>query len=89
MNTNDHWSVSLSIVEIDGQTHAEARVVIPGEDDLVGRGQTRRNPADREVALIGEQIAAARALSDLAGRLLHAAADNIGRTTHERPHLHV
>lgn len=38
--------------------------------------------------MIGEQIAAARALSDLAGKLLHAAAADIEGITHERSHLH-
>jgi Domain of unknown function (DUF1876) len=51
---------------------------MPDGDDLVGRGEARRDPADREVTVIGEQIAAARALSDLAGKLLHAAASGIG-----------
>jgi len=89
MNTSDRWSVSLNIVEIDSQTHAEARLVRPGGDELDGRGEARRNPADRETTMIGEQIAAARALSDLAGKLLHAAAADIEGITHERTHLHL
>jgi hypothetical protein len=89
MNMNDRWSVSLYIAEIDSQTHAEARLAMAGRDELVGRGEARRNPGDREVTLIGEQIAAARALSDLAGRLLEAAAAGIEHTTHERAHLHM
>ena len=80
--------MGLSITEINGQTHAEARLVTPGEDELFGRGEAYRNPADREITQVGEQIAAARALSDLAGRLLHAAATSIEGLTHERPHLH-
>jgi len=89
MNVNDEWSVSLSIAETDGQTRAEARLVMPEGDQLAGHGQARRNPADREVARIGAQIAAARAFSDLAGRLLHAAATAIEDSTHERAHLHL
>jgi len=89
MNVNDDWPVSLSVDEADGQTRAEARLVMPGGEQLVGHGQARRNPADREVPRIGAQIAAARAFSDLAGRLLHAAATAIEDTTHERAHLHM
>ncbi len=89
MNTSDRWSVGLYIAEIDSQTHAEARLVTPGGDELTGRGEARRNPADREVTVIGEQIAAARALSDLAGKLLHAAAASIEDVTHERTHIHL
>jgi len=89
MNVNDDWPVSLSVTETDGQTRVEARLVIPGNDQLAGHGQARRNPADREVSRIGAQIAAARALSDLAGQLLHAAAAAIEDSTHERAHLHL
>ena len=89
MNTSDRWSVSLLITEIDSQTHAEARLVMPGGDELAGRGEARRNPADREVTVIGEQIAAARALSDLAGKLPQAAAAGIEGITHERTDLHL
>jgi hypothetical protein len=89
MNMNDDWPVSLSIDETGGQTSAEARLVMPDGDQLAGHGQARRNPADREVARIGAQIAAARAFSDLAGRLLHAAAIAIADSTHERADLHL
>ena len=89
MSVNDDWPVSLSVAETDGQTRAEARLVMPGGDQLAGHGQARRNPADREVARIGAQIAAARAFSDLAGQLLNAAATAIEDSTHERAHLHL
>jgi hypothetical protein len=89
MNVNYDWPVSLSIDEADGQTHAEVRLVMPGGDQLAGHGRARRNPADREVARIGAQIAAARAFSDLAGRLLHSAATAIEDSTHEQAHLHL
>jgi hypothetical protein len=89
MNMNDDWQVSLSVAETDGQTRAEARLVLPGGDPLAGRGVARRNPADREVARIGAEIAAARALSDLAGQLLQAAATAIEDSTHEPAYLHM
>jgi len=89
MNLTDDWLVSLSVAETDGQTRVEARLAVPGGDRLAGHGLARRNPADREVARIGAQIAAARALSDLAGQLLHAAAAAIEDSTHERARLHL
>jgi len=88
MNVNYDWPVSLSVAETDGQSRAEVRLVLPGGDHLSGHGQARRNPADREVARIGAQIATARAFADLAERLLHAAATAIEDSTHERAHLH-
>jgi hypothetical protein len=89
MNVNEDRLVRLSIAETDGQTRAEARLVMPGGDELAGHGQARRNPADREVARIGAQLAAARALADLAGQLVHAAATAIEDVTHERAHLNL
>ena len=89
MNVNDDWPVSLFIAETDGQTRAEARLAMPGGNQLAGHGQARRNPADREVSRIGAQLAAARALSDLAGQLLHAAATAIEDSTHEQAHLYL
>jgi len=89
MNVNYDWPVSLSIDETDGRTSAEVRLVMPGGDHLAGHGRARRNPADREMARIGAQIATARAFSDLADRLLHAAATAIEDSTHEPAHVHL
>ena len=89
MYTNDDWPVSLSLEEVDGHTRAEIRLVMPDGAQVMGRGQARRNPADREVARIGAEIAVARAFSDLAGRLLHVAATAIEDSTHEPAHLHM
>ena len=89
MNLTDDWLVSLSVAETDGQTRVEARLAVPGGDRLAGHGLARRNPADREVARIGAQIATARAFSDLTGQLLHAAATAIEDGTREPAHLHL
>ena len=88
MSTAGRWSVKLSVSELDGETHAEARLISEDNDHLSGRGTARRNPADQNVTKIGEQIAVARALSDLAHGLLHAAATDIEAITHERAELH-
>ncbi len=87
MDVSYDWPVRLSIEEVDGQTGAEVRLVVPGGEQLVGHGLARRNPADREVARIGAQVATARAFSDLAGRLLQVAAAAIEDSTHEPAHL--
>ena len=54
---------------------------------MIGHGPARRNPDAREVTQIGEEIAAARALSDLAHQLLGDAAGQIEGVTHQRAHL--
>jgi hypothetical protein len=83
----DSWPVEISLSEEDRETRAEARLT--RGVGLVGHGLARCNPDDQEVMQIGEEIAAARALSDLAHRLLSYAAGQIEDITHERARLHL
>ncbi len=89
MTMVDQWPVQISLREADRETTAEARLTRTDGQPLSGHGKARRNPDDREVTEIGEEIAAARALSDLAHRLLSEAAGSIEAITHERAHLHL
>jgi Domain of unknown function (DUF1876) len=84
----DSWPVEISLREEERETRAEARLTKEGIG-MVGCGLARCNPDDREVTQIGEEIAAARALSDLAHRLLGFAAGQIEDITHKRAHLHL
>ena len=86
MTTVDSWPVEISLHEDDGTTRAEARLARDAVG-MIGCGLARRSPGDREVMQIGEEIAAARALSDLAHQLLSDAAGQIEGITHERAHL--
>ncbi|HXW87134.1 MAG TPA: DUF1876 domain-containing protein [Streptosporangiaceae bacterium] len=86
MTTIESWPVEISLREEDGKTLAEAELT-RGGTGLIGHGLARRNPDDREVTQIGEEVAAARALSDLAHQLLGDAAGQIEDITHERAHL--
>ena len=81
--------MELSAEEIDGQTRARARLRLTDYETVSGSGRAMLNPSDREVTLIGEQIAIARALSDLAGKLLYEAAEGIEDLTHKPAHLHM
>ncbi|HVN12269.1 MAG TPA: DUF1876 domain-containing protein [Kineosporiaceae bacterium] len=85
------WNVEIFIDEQEdlGKTHAEARLHTDDATHLVGRGSARLNPSDRGVPEIGAELAAARALSQLAHELLHAAALDIEQFTHERAHPHL
>jgi len=78
------WTVEIFIDEHDDDrmTHAQARLHTGDRTALRGDGAARRHPADREVPEIGDELAAARALSDLSHRLLEAAADDIEQITH-------
>ena len=44
-----------------------------GDRSMSGHGRSRRNPADPSVPQVGEELAAARALHDLAHQLSHDA----------------
>jgi hypothetical protein len=87
VSTVDRWSVELSIQEHEGQTRADARLVADGGDHLLGHGMARRHPRDPDVTEVGEKIAVARALSDLAHLLLGSAAAELEDLTHERARL--
>jgi len=85
MTAIDSWPVEISLREEGGKTLAEAQLTRGAV--RTGHGIARRNPDDQEVTQIGEEIAAARALSDLAHQLLGDAAEQIESITHERTHL--
>ena len=84
------WRVDIYVDEHedDRTTRAEARLHTGDNTHLVGTGAAHRNPTDTEIAEIGDELAVARALSDLAHKLLHAAASDIEAITHERVQLH-
>ena len=87
MNEIKHWTVDIEIDEHDGRTRAVAKLEPQTGNQLVGVGQARLNPADRDVPDIGDELAVARALSDLAHTLLEVAAGDIEQITHEPAHL--
>lgn len=89
MSVSENWSTLLSVRESDGETTALAQLVMEDGEQLAGHGKARLNPGDKDVEKIGAEIAAARALSDLASKLLHAAAHEVEGMTHQRAHLHM
>jgi hypothetical protein len=70
------WTVDIELQEDGDHTRADAITTI-GARRYHGWGRARRNPVDPDVPKIGEELAAARALSDLAHQLLNAAVDDI------------
>jgi hypothetical protein len=81
------WSVEIEFDEDDTHTHATARARVRDDVALRARGDAYRNPKDSKQPVVGEEIAAARALIDLGTQLLHAAAAQIEQVTHEPAHL--
>jgi hypothetical protein len=76
------WMIEVRFEETEGRTHAKAVLLTPGGRQLQGHGQSRRNPEDRPLPRIGEEVAAARALSNLAHELLEYAAAEIETNVH-------
>jgi hypothetical protein len=89
MDTVKRWTVDIQIGEHEDRrlTRAEARLRTGDRTDLRGVGVARRNPQDPEIPEIGDELAAARALSDLAQRLREAAAGDIEEIAHEPVNL--
>ncbi len=76
-----HWTVDVYIDEDEGRTYAEARLHSRDDTGLVGIGRAKLNPADRDIPEIGDELAVARALTDLGHRLLISAASDIEAVT--------
>lgn len=52
-----------------------------------GHGVAYRHPRDPDVPEVGDELATARALSELAHHLVDAAAENISKREHRPIHL--
>ncbi|MGH3371304.1 MAG: DUF1876 domain-containing protein [Nocardioidaceae bacterium] len=76
------WDVRVTIEEEGDQTRAEAVLGLDNKAEIRGQGMSRRNPGDESVPRIGDELATARALSDLAHQLLGTAAHEIESHTH-------
>ena len=83
MEHTSEWRLTLYLDEHDGQTRATARLHTR-DTELTGVGTANRNPRDVDVPEIGDELAAARALSDLAHKLFSAAVGDIEAAT-QRP----
>ncbi|MGH3434425.1 MAG: DUF1876 domain-containing protein [Thermocrispum sp.] len=77
------WNIQLDIGSDGRVTRCEARLTGKDSSVLVGQGTARANPADENVPYIGDELSAARALSDLTHQLLHSAAMDIEAHTHK------
>ncbi len=67
------WHVNVTFTEQDDRTRADAVLELAGKR-FHGFGQAKRAPEDPNVPVIGQDLAAARALSHVSHQLLDAAA---------------
>ena len=82
------WNITVHLFDADDimrdGTITTARAVLATQSGtlLVGHGRARPNPQDLAVPEIGDELATARALRDLADQLLRATSDDIAEIEH-------
>ena len=81
--TTKNWAVQVRLDEDGDDTRAEAVLTMENKTELRAQGWSRRNPRDDADAPIGDELATARALSDLTHQLMGLAASDIEAHTHE------
>ncbi|MET8560194.1 DUF1876 domain-containing protein [Streptomyces flaveolus] len=85
MSHTGQWSVRLHLFEDDDGT-TKARITLDtGTTALTGHGTAHCNPADTNVPEIGDELAAGRAVHDLAHQLLNAAERDVRGMAASRP----
>ncbi|MFC8867569.1 DUF1876 domain-containing protein [Streptomyces sp. NPDC057148] len=86
MYTAVGWHVELEFMEDDQHTRAVAMVRLPDGTEVRAHGHASRHRVDAQQPRVGEEVAGARALNELAMQLLTKAHDEIdaasGRTSH-------
>jgi hypothetical protein len=82
------WTAEINLTETPDQTDAEVTLRM-GDVKRVAHGRARRNPEDPNVPRIGEELATARALQELAGKLVEEAADILEQKLGHEVHLTV
>ncbi|GAA1974792.1 DUF1876 domain-containing protein [Nocardioides panacihumi] len=79
------WHVEIYLYEDENVTRAEAVLRTDVGTELRHRGVARRNPADRDVPEIGDELAACRAVTGLAHDLLEATLTDVAAADPEHP----
>lgn len=87
MNQTRTLPLQIHLVERDIETVADVTMTLETGTMLRGHGVAHRHPRDSDVPEIGDELAAARALSELSHRLVESAAESIGRVEHRTVHL--
>ena len=83
------WTVDINLTEDESERVTRASAVLRSgvRIPLRGEGEARRRPVDKEVPEIGDELATARALADLAYKLLDVTAGDIEQFTHRPARL--
>ena len=82
------WTAEITFTEDEDRTRADAHMRA-AEREWHGWGRSRRNPTDPDVPIVGEELAAGRALESLADQLVEAAAFGVAMYEGHPVRLHV
>jgi hypothetical protein len=85
MSHTGQWNVRLDLFEDDDGTTKAHVVLDTGTTAMTGRGTAHCSPTDTNVPEVGDELAAGRAMHDLAHQLLKAAEKDVRSMTPERP----
>ncbi len=80
-------TLNVQVVEAGTKTTADVSMTTASGRALHGHGSARRHPDDPSLPQVGDEIAEARALSELAHKLLDIAAHELGDQLHRRVNL--
>ena len=86
-NLDNIWGAEIRFVEDETHTHATVSAQLRDGQTITTTGDAYRNPKDDSQPMVGEEIAAARALIALGTELLQAASRQIEQVTHRPVHL--
>jgi hypothetical protein len=70
------WTTTIYLDEHEGQTRARARLTT-SDTELTGLGLARCRPGEMDIPEVGDELAVARALADLAHQLLELTAADL------------
>ncbi|MET9958530.1 DUF1876 domain-containing protein [Streptomyces sp. NPDC006326] len=79
MSHTAEWKVRLQVSEEDRTTKARLELD-NGSTKLTGQGTARRNPQDPDVPEIGDELAVARAMENMADQLKRTALGDMSAT---------
>lgn len=87
MATVAGWHIEVEFREIGSETRAVALLRLPDGAELRAHAHADRHPHDPSQPRVGEEVAAARLLNELAGLLLAKAEREIEEAAAGRAHL--
>ena len=87
MNQTRTLPIQVHLVERETDTTADVMLTLESGVKVRGHGTAHRHPRDADVPEVGDELAAARALSELSHRLVEVASETISR--HEQRTVHL